>query len=617
MLPFFFRRRLFASPLLLACCLLLAAPLASLADDELITMNMRDADIPAVIQWMAEQTGKKMVIDPRVQGRITVLSKAPMTTNQAYQVFLAMMDVYGFAVSESQGIVRIYPASMAKISPSELVDSLSQTDGEQIAYVFQAQRVSATELARLLQPLLPASGAISAFPSSNSLLLIDDSSNVRRLVAIAERLDNGTDLAFETVALQYAQAEQMAALIESLLSDDEQKAFAVAADERSNALLLSGDPTIRRKVTQLVEQLDKPLQAGSSSRVVYLNYMDADEILPILQGVTEADREAEKDIASNQKVTLAASASANAIILTGAPARLDSLQQVIEQIDIRRAQVLVEAVIVEVAQDYSQQLGVEWSTDLSGDGVKAVSNFGLSNALTGFISEGLSLGYYRDGSLRALLQALAVDTRANILSTPSIVTLDNQQAEVLVGRNIPIRTSEQTSAASPTDNPFTTIAREDIGLTLKITPQINRNNEVTLDVLQEIETISDSVDVTDDIVTDKRSIKTKVLVADSTILVLGGLIADEKTTTERKVPFFGDIPLIGGLFRSTEDSTSKRNLMVFIHPKVLDSEQLAESVTEERYRKMQTLQQRFHDKELELGSEQLEDFKLYKPSQNQ
>ena len=611
------RRHLPTRPLSLLCWPLLAllamAPLRVIAADDLLTMNMRDADIPAVIQWMAEQTGKQMVIDPRVQGKITVLANEPMTTAQAYQVFLAMMDVYGYAVAEADGIVRIFPAALSKISPAAVVRELGPGNGEQIAHVLQLQQVSATELANLLRPLIAPSGYINAFPASNSVLMVDDGSNINRLVKLARQLDQDANLAFETVALQHASAGNVAELVGNLLPEAGGNGFAIAAEERANAVMMSGDPATRLRVRQLIKQLDKPLTPGANTRVVYLNYLQAEELLPILKGISQASRERADDFTSEDPVSIEASASTNALVLTGPPALLDAMQSVIDQVDIRRAQVLVEAVIVEVSQNYSEQLGVEWSTDLSPDGVEAVSNFGLVNATTGFISEGLSLGYYRNGSLRALLQALATETRANILSTPSIVTLDNQPAEVLVGSNIPIRTGQQTSAAAPTDNPFTTISRQDIGLSLKITPQVNEGDAVTLEVVQEIETIAESSTVTDDIVTDKRSIKTKVLVEAGTILVLGGLVSDETTTVERKIPFLGDIPLAGKLFRRSTERTGKRNLMVFIHPVILDAEEVARSVTEKNYRRMQTLQEQFGSDTLSAEPAGLEDFETFRP----
>ncbi len=591
------------------------------ADDELLTVNMRDADISAVIQWIAEQTNRKIVVDPRVKGKVTVLANQPMTAEQAYQVFLSVLDVYGFAATESGGILRIFPAAMARSSPAQVIeDYQSLGGGEQAVYVFKAQQVSASRLAELLKPLLATSGYLAAYPDSNTLIIADESANVKRLVSMIRQLDESGDLSIEVVKLKFATAENVAGLITSLLQKQGEAAFSIASDERSNSLLMSGDPATRSRVRQLVAQLDQPLAATGNTRVVYLHYLDAAELLPILRGMSSAVQKDSKQTAeSTSSVSIEASESANAIIMTAPPQMLDLMADVIAQVDIRRAQVLVEAIIVEVSKDFSQTLGVEWNTNLSNtDGLEAITNFGLKNLDSdgniSLLGSGLSLGFYRNGSLRALAQAIANENDANILSTPSLLTLDNQEAEILVGSNVPFITGQSTSASSSTTNPFTTIERHDIGLTLKITPQINEGDAVTLDILQEIETISESTQVENDIVTDKRSVKTKVLVEDESILVLGGLISDETQELERKVPFLGDIPLVGRLFRSTTDQTIKRNLMVFIHPVIVDSEEVAEHITKKNYNLMKELQEKYNSGKFEVEQTDLSDFTEYTPN---
>ena len=586
--------------------------------NEQLTINMRDADISAVIQWMAEQTNKKVVVDPRVKGKVTVLANQAMDADQAYQVFLAMLDVYGYAASENGGILRIYPAALSRISPDQLVKDISSLGSEQALYVFKANNVSSTRLVDLLRPLLPSSAYLMAYPETNSLIIGDEALNIKRLVSLVERIDESGDFDIEVVKLQHAAAATVAGLVQSLTAADSGPSFSIASDDRSNSLLMSGDPATRQRVKHLIQQLDKPIHGQGNTRVVYLHYLDAAELLPVLRGMSTAMQKEEK-LEASTAISIETSESANAIIMTAPPSMLDAMSDVIAQVDIRRAQVLVEAIIVEVSKDFSQTIGVEWNTSLNNDnGAEAITNFGLRNVVddeVGILGTGLSLGFYRNGSLRALIQAFANENDTNILSTPSILTLDNHEAEILVGSNVPFITGQSTGNASSTQDPFTTIEREDIGLTLKITPQINHGDSITLDVLQEIETISESTLVSNDIVTNKRSIKTKVLVEDETILVLGGLVSDDVQQLVSKVPFFGDIPLVGQLFRSTTDKIVKKNLMVFIHPVIVDSEQVANDVSRQRYNLMQELQKKYNSGKFEevKVKPELDDFTEYRP----
>jgi general secretion pathway protein D len=596
------------------------------AHDERLSINMHDADITAVIQWVAEQTNKKIVIDPRVKGKVTVLANQPMTADEAYQVFLSVLDVYGYAAAENGGILRIFPAAMASSSPSKLIRDFEKLGGsEQVVYIFKANQVSASRLADLLKPLLPSSGYISAHPDSNTLLIADESANVKRLVAMISQLDESGDLDIEVVKLQHASADDVASLVTSLLQQQGTTLFSIASDQRSNSVLMTGDPAMRQRVRRLIAQLDQAITGTGNTRVVYLHYLDAEELLPILRGMSTAIQQDSKQVESaEQSISIEASESANALIMTASPAILDALEDVIAQVDIRRAQVLVEAIIVEVSKDFSQTLGVEWNTNFSAtDGTEAITNFGLKNVAQNAIENsdisllgaGLNLGFYRNGSLRTLAQAIANEKDANILSTPSILTLDNQEAEIIVGSNVPFITGQSTGSSSTSD-PFTTIERQDIGLTLKITPQINQGDAITLDVLQEIETISESTQVANDIVTDKRSIKTKVLVEDESILVLGGLISDDTQELVKKVPFLGDMPLIGGLFRTTTDQTLKRNLMVFIHPVIIDNEDVSQQVTAKNYQLMKELQKKYDSGKFELKNPELSDFTEYTPQKS-
>lgn len=593
------------------------------AEQELLTINMRDADIGAVIQWIAEQTNKKIVVDPRVKGKVTVLANQAMNAEQAYQVFLTTLDVYGYAASESGGILRIYPAALNKNAPRDLIANFDQLGGgEQIIYIFQARQVSAIKLVELLKPLLPATGHIAAYPESNSLIIADESANVKRLVTMVKQIDQSGDFDIEVIKLNHADARNVVGLVLSLTQSAASPSFSITSDERSNSLLMTGDPATRNRVSQLIKQLDKPITDSGNTRVVYLHYLDAAELLPILRGMATAMAEDNKNAEANSSISIEASESSNALIMTAPPYILEMMADVIAQVDIRRAQVLVEAIIVEVSKDFSQTLGVEWNTSLNrDDGVEAITNFGLKSAdedgVLSLIGSGLNLGFYRNGSLRALVQAVANENDANILSTPSIMTLDNQEAEILVGSNVPLITGQSTGSSSSTNDPFTTIEREDIGLSLKITPQINSGDAITLDVLQEIETISEISANTNDIVTNKRSIKTKVIVEDDNILVLGGLISDDVQQIVSKVPILGDMPLLGALFRTTTDKVIKKNLMVFIHPVILDSDEVAIELSQKNYNLMQDLQKKYNSGDFSAEDVNLSDFIEYTPRNKQ
>jgi len=604
--------RLAFAMLLWALCLKSQGVFALANADEQVTLNMRDADIRAVIQWIAEQTHKQIVIDPRVQGRVSVLAEQPMSLAQAYKVFLALLDVHGFSASDTNGVLRIYPSALAKSAPKNLIEDFNNLSTRgQVLYVTEVKNVAASALIELVKPLIGLSGYVTALPESNSLLIADDGDNVKRLVELVHRVDRSGSLEITVIKLQHAGAREAAQVLGSLVKPapgggaNAEAALSVAADERSNSVLLAGDPVGRQRATQLLKQLDKPITAASNTRVVYLHYLSAEEIIPALKSVTASEQKEAKEEATKQAaVTIEPSKSTNALVLSGPPDLLDNMEHVIAKLDIQRSQVLVQAVIVEISQDLANQLGVQWNTDFQSDGVQAATNFGLapttSAGTLNSLGSGLTLGYYRNGSLRALLNAFASSSDVNVLSTPSVMTLDNQEAQIIVGSNIPIVTGEATGTSSTTSEPFTTIERKDIGVTLKITPQVNTNKAVTLEIMQDLETVANTADTAlaaaKDIVTNKRSISTKVLVQDNTTIVLGGLISDQIQQSVSKVPILGDMPLVGRLFRSTNNTVTKQNLMVFIHPVVIDSGAVADNVTRESYEKIRVIQ---HDFEVE------------------
>jgi general secretion pathway protein D len=600
-----------------------STPATPAATAELVTLNMRDADIRAVTQWIAEQTHKQIVIDPRVQGRVTALADHPITVPQAYQVFLAILDVHGYSTSETDGIVRIYPAALSRMSPKAVVDDFSNfADGGQIMHIAELKNVAASNLVELTKPLITPNGYIAPLSDSNSVIIADEASNVKRLLELIQRMDRLGSLEFDVVKLQHASARDIAKVLESLTKSSggssgtegaQATPLSIAADERSNSVLLTGDPVNRQRSKQLILQLDRPLDTSAASRVIFLKFLSATEIVPILKNITNtAQKESKEETVKQADISIEASQSSNAVVMSGPPTLLDNMQDIIARLDVQRAQVLVEAVIVELDQDLANELGVQWNTDFQSNGAQAGTNFGLAgvprpgtSSPLASLGNGLTLGYYDGGSLRALLHALSSTARANILSTPSIMALDNQQAQIVVGSNIPLITGQATSSGSTTADPFTTYERKDIGVTLKITPLINSANSVTLDIVQEVQSIANTTDF-NDIVTNKRSISTKVLVNDDRTVVLGGLISNQAQESVDKVPILGDLPLIGKLFSSTTSTVKKQNLMVFIHPVIIDSAALARDVSQARYEDMRVRQMKYEDGKMssDIGKEQ-------------
>jgi len=562
-------------------------PIIAIASDT-ITMNMRDADIRTVIQWMAETTGKNFVVDPTVQGTITVLSSEPLAPEQAFKVFLQALAINGFSASTKNNMVSIVPAAKASNNHSAVLDSFAGRAGaEKAVHVFSTTNVDAALVATQLQALIGEHGSLSALPNTNTLLIADSIDNIKRIRQLVNRLDQRGQIDVDVIRLKYLDSSDALRTLQALANTDENADKpSLAADARSNSSLLSGTPSQRQRLRDLLGKLDQKQSERGTTEVVFVQYMDAAELVPILQSVTASNPGA---AAEQGQASVEVSETANALILTASEPLLRDMKKVISEIDIERQQILLEAIIVEVNDDLVEKLGVQWNTSFTGDGVEAATNFSLgglptdSGALdSSVLGEGFTLGYYRNGSLRALLSALDNSSDANLLSTPSVVALDNEQAEILVGSNVPIVSGRQTSAASGTDDPFTTIERHDIGVSLQITPQINQHGGILLDVLQKVESISNSA-IAEDLIFDKRSIKTKVNIGDNEVLVLGGLTRQDTIQSVDRVPVLGYIPILGRLFESRTDQSVRSNLMVFIHPRILGKKETRSKISKERY----------------------------------
>ncbi|MFK7731882.1 MAG: secretin N-terminal domain-containing protein, partial [Pseudomonadales bacterium] len=489
----------------------------------------------------------------------------------------------------------VVPSAKSSQNHSAVLDSFEgHAGGEKAVHVFQARSISAAAVATQLQPLLGEHGTLSHLPGTNTLLIADRVDNIRKVRSLIDRLDQRGQLDIDIITLRHTDAEQTERALQNLLGQQDKQELALAIDQRSNSLLVSGSEQMRQQVRGLLRQLDQSQTRESGTEVVYLNFINAEEMLPVLNSLHSNDE------TSNTHTSVQAVISSNALVLTASKPILEQMKSVIAEIDTERRQVHLEAIIVEVSDQLRDSLGVQWQTAFNGRDVEAATEFGLDqveqvlDANGNILSEnsvlgrGFTLGYYRDGSLRGLLNALSQTDQANLLSTPSVVALDNEEAEILVGSNVPVISGQQTSRASSTSDPFTTIERRDIGVSLQVTPQINEQGSITLDILQQVESISNS-SVATDLIFDKRSIKTKVLVDNDEVLVLGGLTREDKREGVERVPVLGYIPILGRLFQRSTDDSVRSNLMVFVHPRILDK-QAARSLSRERYEELRKKQ---------------------------
>jgi len=582
--------------------------------EQTVTLALENADIRDLINWAQSITHKNIIIHPNVKGKITVLAGQSLNREEAYQVFLSALQVHGFAAIESEHTVKIVPDSQAKHSAipvlSEDSNKDNNTEGAQVkaeevvVYIVKVNNIAASQLISLLRPLIPQGAHLAAYPATNTLIVADRANNIDKILRIIERLDRVGVVDIELLALQFSNAKEVVDVINRLIPKPKGKAgegqqLQLAVDERSNSVLVTGEPASRQQIRQLIKRLDQPLAGEGNTQVFYLNYANAIELVPILESISGTVQQNRKDQGkAGSQVSIQANESLNALVITAPPSVLSTIKAVIAKLDKRRAQVLVEAIIVEVNEDLGNNFGVEWRTNNGDGGFAGFRSFQdlapLSAGSDGGISlgSGLSLGYFKAGKLRALINALATQANANVLSTPTIMALDNEEASILVGENVPFITG---SEARDNDDPFQTIERKDVGISLKIKPRVNNDNSVTLDIEQSVESISKSDAVASDIITNKREIKTRVLIENGEILVLGGLIRDELQETENKVPLLGDLPGIGRLFKSTSTTTVKRNLMVFIRPTILRDSKSGSAASRDRYNNIQGMQDAFSE----------------------
>lgn len=605
-------------PLLLSLCILSSSTLAEEASSPMnaeVKINMQEANIRSFIEWIAKATGKNFIIDPRVTGKVTVISNDSMSPDEAYRVFLSVLQVHGFSAIESESAVKVIPDANAKQSGVPLVDDDQLNDDQQVVRVIRSEHVPATQLVNILRPMVPQVGHLAAYPDSNALIISDRASNINQLLKLIAEIDQAGQFEIDVIPLKFANAKELSSILSSLTpqggGQEGASKINVSVDERTNSILISGDPSKRQQLRDVLTNLDKPGSLIRDTQVIYLHYLKASELAQVLQNVASSIQKQDKDVNINgAEISIQANDTTNALVISAPPAIMGTINDVVKRLDIRRAQVLVEAVIVEVSDAKVNDLGVQWKTSeaaIGGDGLFGGFKSSVKgNSIDSFpgspikLDAGLSLGLYSNGSLRALVRMLSTDDSMNILSTPNLVTLDNEEGKIVVGQNVPFVTGSSTSSSNPSTNPFQTIERQDVGITLKIKPQINEGDSITLNVYQEISSVTNNTSAAD-IITNKRSIETRVLIKDKMTLVLGGLISDEVKDSGDSVPFFSDLPIIGKLFRNDHKEVSKSNLMVFIKPTIINDFNHADEITEGKYNFIRERQLRYSDEGIPEG----------------
>jgi general secretion pathway protein D len=617
-----------------ALAVLIAAGIASAQQAQRITPNFKDADITQVAEAVAAATGKNFIIDPRVRAQVTMLSSTAMSPPAFYEAFLSILQVYGFIAVPAGDVVKILPDANARQFPAiDLPDRVSATSDEIVTQVIDVHNVSAAQLVPMLRPMIAQYGHLAAYPASNILIISDHASNVNRMMRIIQRIDQVMNQDVEIVPLQNASAAEIVRVVNSVYQGAaaEGAAVKVVADDRSNSVLLSGEQSQRLRVRALIAHLDTPLESGGDTRVRYLHYANAEKMAPKLKeqitgiaqtttGAGAPGTQASPLAQAEKNAMVWADPTNNALVITAPPKIMRAVMEIIDKLDIRRPQVLVEAIIAEVDVDKSAELGVNWAAFSKGSNVPAgafVSPVGgtsivdlagaiqnPANASTTLL-QGTTIGIGRIAgtgvNFAATLRALRGDTNTNVLSTPSAVTMDNQEAELKVAQEVPFITGQFTNTTAVTGgavNPFQTIQRQEVGTILKVTPTISaEGTSLMLKISIESSSIGQKPAGAVDLVTNKRTITTTVLIEDGGVVVLGGLIEDNSVRGEQRVPWLGNIPLIGLLFKTRNATSTKNNLIIFIRPQILRDAAQAAYETDLKYNYMQDQQKSLNQRE--------------------
>lgn len=616
---------------------LLSSP--SFAQD--FTVNLKDTDIQEFIEFVSDVTGTTIVIDPSVKGKVKVVSSKPVSKAELYDLFLSILDVHGYTAVRSGGVVRVIPNKNARSAPVDVISGTSIINDEYVTQVIRLENVSAAKLIPVLRPLVPQQAHMAAYAPSNAIIISDVRANINRISEIIDRMDESAVKETEIIQLRYGVATDVVEMLKALEKSragegaDANDEATLVADKRTNSVIVTADEVSIERIDGLIDYLDIPLEQSGNVRVMYLEYADATEVAEVLtrvmQNLARLDDESrgQSRSANAAKSTIEADAATNSLIITADTDEMAALESVIVRLDIRRAQVLVEAIIVEMEIVEGRELGLQWlfandsgvyGSSISTSSAQQARNAGIAQALLPEDSDSTDIGV-RDlaGALAqvpgatfgwgvvdegltmtTILNALQSQGNANILSTPSVIALDNEEAFITVGQQVPFVTGSYTNTGSQNGvaNPFQTIQRENVGVTLQVTPQINEGDSVVMDIVQEVSSISQQVLSASDVITNERKIETKVMAQDGDIVVLGGLVKDDIQDSRQGVPVLSGIPVIGRLFRNDVVSVTKSNLLVFIRSTIIrDDEDLA-GATAEKYRYIRDQQRQRRDQGL-------------------
>jgi general secretion pathway protein D len=590
----------------------------SLLAQQTWTPNFEDSDIQKVIKFMAEATGKTIIIDPKVRGPVKLINNRPLNAEELYSMFLSVLDVHGYTAIESGNVVRIVPNRDARSLPVPNQSQVSQVDDTYITQVIQLKNISAAKVLPTLRPLVPQHGHISAYDASNALIITDTRANIIRLNEIIARIDQSAVIGTDLIELRYAQATEVVNVITQLEKPDPNRGTTtspvlVVADKRINGVIVNGDDLQRQRVKMLIDSMDRPQTKNSNFHVEYLRYAKAEEVAKVLTGMVQSLGQprpgGEGATPNNVTANIQSDEATNSILITADSDTMESLLAVVESIDIRRAQVQIEAIIVEISGNNGRELGVEWmyrnedsgfGSSTRGDQVLAgiggaaldLTDAGLAALATGLSGiTGQVFGIGRVGGntdFLAILRMLQEDSNTNILSMPNLTTTDNNEATIKVGQQVPIQTgsfSGTGTGGSTPNNPFSTFDRKDVGITLKVTPHVNEGSTVVLDIEQEVSDLANfNINNPGSVVTNNREIKTQILVADGQTAVLGGLIKDDVQTSQTRVPILGSLPIIGHAFRSQNSREVKTNLLIFIRATIIRNDDMLTGATADKYR---------------------------------
>ena len=616
---------------------LLSSP--SFAQD--FTVNLKDTDIQEFIEFVSDVTGTTIVIDPSVKGKVKVVSSKPVSKAELYDLFLSILDVHGYTAVRSGGVVRVIPNKNARSAPVDVISGTSIINDEYVTQVIRLKNVSAAKLIPVLRPLVPQQAHMAAYAPSNAIIISDVRANINRISEIIDRMDESAVKETEIIQLRYGVATDVVEMLKALEKSragegaDANDEATLVADKRTNSVIVTADEVSIERINGLIDYLDIPLEQSGNVRVRYLEYADATEVAEVLtrvmQNLARLDDESrgQSRSANAAKSTIEADASTNSLIMTADTDEMAALESVIGRLDIRRAQVLVEAIIVEMEIVEGRELGLQWlfandsgvyGSSISTSSAQQARNAGIAQALLPEDSTSTDIGV-RDlagalaqvpGStfgwgvvdegltMTTILNALQSQGNANILSTPSVIALDNEEAFITVGQQVPFVTGSYTNTGSSNGvaNPFQTIQRENVGVTLQVTPQINEGDSVVMDIVQEVSSISQQVLSASDVITNERKIETKVMAQDGDIVVLGGLVKDDIQDSRQGVPVLSGIPVIGRLFRNDVVSVTKSNLLVFIRSTIIRDDEDLRGATAEKYRYIRDQQRQRRDQGL-------------------